>query len=1056
MAAEARGDSKAILLPNLNLLWRDGLAAAGLLLTVCLLSFLIYQGCSATLTAAAPAAALPTTGFYPLEQFSDRQGVYRWSSGRASLELPNPGGAVLLEAQLAGGLRRRVTVEIDAGAERLSLPVAPELRVYRLLLPQQHGETLALQLSSPTVTDPASPRQLGVVLGDIRLAGSGAPPAGVLLCLGLVTLLYGLARLAGLRRRPALCLSVLALMLQSGWIGGGGWRSGLVETLVPASSLLAGAAVLGWRAAGSAAPQIWPAAQTRGRGGALRGDWLAVGALIGANLAAFGRYWFTGQTLLPYDLLSILAPWRGPASPPQNGMMSDVLVQYVPWRTLYREALRAGELPFWNPYTLGGMPFFANQQSGVLYPFNLLFLPLSLETGFLVFVSLHVLLTGLGMYVLLRQTGLRPVAALTGALAWSYCGYLGIWQLWLSIPATLAWLPWCLYATSRLLAEGRRRALGLLGLSVALMLLGGHLQFAFYGLLTTGLWALWLASTSAAPWRTRAARLGLCALGVLLGTLTVAVQLVPTLELAARNSRVSISAHDQIAGAIPLPQLAMLILPDVFGDVNHYKGSGNYVAFNGYVGLTSLIFAGLALLHPQRRPARRFFLLVALISLHLVYGGVLNYLFFYLPGYSGFRGFDRLYSIWSLAIAGLVGYGVEAACAAAGWRRRLIGACAATLLLGGAGAGIWVASGLARLLRQTWPEGAAQMLSPALPDLIGQAGWLLAGAGLALALLLPARRWRVLALGPALLIAFDLISFQIGLLPALRPANGYPVPPGIAYLQRHRSEGRVIRFGPALLSQPLPPNTGIMYQIEDLQGYDSFTLDQHNRLLGALEPERYIDAQLFNAPNNLQRAASLRAPLLDLLGAAFVLSAGPLPPDALPPQGHLELAYRGNDLWIYRNPRALPLGFVVGRAEARPRQEQLALMARPDFAPGRQAWLEQAPDLPLDPQARGDVQIVRRSLNTLELAVQVRAAPGQAGLLVIRQNAYPGWRAQIDGADAALLTADYSMQALALPPGRHTVRLVFTPTLFAPLAALAVAALLLTCWLLARPSGART
>lgn len=1040
-------------------LWRDGLAGAALLLAALLLSLLIYQRCQATFTAGPLPAQLAARGLYAAEQFPDRPGTYRWSNGAATLELPNPGGAVLLETQLAGGPGRRVALRLGAGARALSLSVAPELRTYRLLLPPLPGETLALRLDSPTVPDPAAPRQLGLVLGDIRLAGGGSPPAGVLLSLALVTLLlYGLGRLAGLGRGWALGCAALVLGLQSAWIGGGGWRSGMVGTLVATSSLVGASALLGWGLTGRSAPsQSAEAARWRGLP---RADWLALGALCAANLAAFGRYWLAGQTLLPYDLLGTLAPWRAAGSVPQNGMLGDVLIQYTPWRSLYREALRAGELPLWNPYTLGGMPFFANQQTGVLYPLNLVFLPLSLEQAFLAFAALHVLLTGLGMYALLRQTSLRPAAALAGALAWSFCGYLTAWLLWLSIAATLAWLPWCMLAASRLLATGRARPLGGLALAVAMLVLGGHIQFALYGLLTLGLWALWEALAAQAPARTRALRLGLCGLGVLLGLLIVLVQIVPTLELAAHNSRSPIPPRDQIAGAMPLTQLATLVIPDLFGDVNHYRGPGNYVAYTGYVGLSSLALAGLALLHPrvQRRWRGWFFALLTLLALHLVYGGALNYLVFALPGTSGLRGIDRFYSVWGLGAAGLVAYGVEAVLEARGGRRRLIGAAAAALLAAGLLASLWSAPQLATLLRQHWPARTAETLTPTLPRLLAQAGWLLAGAGLALALALAARagRRRALALAPALLVALDLLGFQQRYLPALDPALGYRVTPGVAFLQAHRDEGRIVRFRRTLWSQPLPPNSPIMYRLEDLQGYDSFTLDQFNRLLGALEPERYTDAQLFNAPFNLERAATLDAPLLDLLGAAFVLSVGPLPPEAQAPRGALTLAYRGDDMWIYRNPQALPLAFVVGQAEVRPPQEQLDLLARPGFAPARQAWLGQSPAPALDPQASGSVQIVRRSLNTLELTAQVQAAPGRAGLLVIRQNRYPGWSAQIDGADAPLLTANYAMQALALPPGQHRVRLVFTPTGFAPLAALALAALLLAAGLLARPGRART
>jgi hypothetical protein len=56
----------------------------------------------------------------------------------------------------------------------------------------------------------------------------------------------------------------------------------------------------------------------------------------------------------------------------------DLMYQEFPHRIFARDALLHFSFPFWNPYTFGGMPFFAAIHTGVLYPTNLIlsFLPL--------------------------------------------------------------------------------------------------------------------------------------------------------------------------------------------------------------------------------------------------------------------------------------------------------------------------------------------------------------------------------------------------------------------------------------------------------------------------------------------------------------------------------------------------------------------------------------------------------------------------------------------------------------------------------------------------------
>lgn len=79
------------------------------------------------------------------------------------------------------------------------------------------------------------------------------------------------------------------------------------------------------------------------------------------------------------------------------------------------------------------------------------------------------------------------------------------------------------------------------------------------------------------------------------------------------------------------------------------------------------------------------------------------------------------------------------------------------------------------------------------------------------------------------------------------------------------------------------------------------------------------------------------------------------------------------------------------------------------------------PVVRLDPPL-GSLRVLERSPGRLSVDLEI-PAPGR---LVVAENAYPGWRARIDG-DAVELGREGPFQALALPAGRHSATLEYRP-----------------------------
>ncbi|MEZ4516605.1 MAG: hypothetical protein R3C44_07115 [Chloroflexota bacterium] len=84
------------------------------------------------------------------------------------------------------------------------------------------------------------------------------------------------------------------------------------------------------------------------------------------------------NTMLPVDAVFQWLPERRChqqlfVSPPQNALITDLVIENYAWKSFTLESIAGGEIPLWNPYLFAGAPFLANGQHSMLYPFSALF-----------------------------------------------------------------------------------------------------------------------------------------------------------------------------------------------------------------------------------------------------------------------------------------------------------------------------------------------------------------------------------------------------------------------------------------------------------------------------------------------------------------------------------------------------------------------------------------------------------------------------------------------------------------------------------------------------------
>jgi hypothetical protein len=394
---------------------------------------------------------------------------------------------------------------------------------------------------------------------------------------------------------------------------------------------------------------------------------------------------FLGQAIGPFDQIQQMAPWNGPAPhQPWDVLQADGVLQFYPWRDLVFKAWSHGQLPLWNPYELAGTPLLANSQSAALYPPHVILGLLHFPTGLAITLLawFHLFWAGLGTYLLTRRLGaIREGAAIAGA-SFQLSAFMISWTGLPSVITTVSWIPWALAFAWGMFHQPRSpaRESALLAFSIGMMLLGGHLQFAAYGLmalamLVVGLLAFRFKAVGIQP---ALFIVGAC----LLGFAVAAPQLLPVLKFSEYSSRKIDPTPDgyqaYASSAIQPFELLGVVYPKLSGDPGsnipdidaappypaywpqYVKRGANFAESAASIGPVVLLL--LCFLPFARQKASALVPIggVGLIGLLLALGTPLTWLtYFCLPGWSSTGSPGRAIVLFVLAACVFAGLGLR-------------------------------------------------------------------------------------------------------------------------------------------------------------------------------------------------------------------------------------------------------------------------------------------------------------------------------------------------------------------------------------------------------------
>lgn len=345
----------------------------------------------------------------------------------------------------------------------------------------------------------------------------------------------------------------------------------------------------------------------------------------------------------------------------QKTIFFDLTTRYFhPIAALLKESINAGQLPFWNPYIYCGMPFLANPQSAVFYPFSYLFVFFGYPAALNIFIVSHCLLAGIFIYRLAKESGYDGYGASAAALIFMFNGYFVLHTEFTSNIACYVWLPAIVlfakrYARTSLLSQAL-----LAGLCMALQFLGGHPGYFYYTIFYLLLYLVFAEKEYKLlpSLRTTA---GFLALAFTSAALLSAAQLMPALELASGASRgAGLGIAESLTYSIrPSDYLRFLTVPLWDYLSPFYSGDIHIIGF--YFGIISLILIAVTAHKPRTRMQNFMIITFVLFSvLSLGRHTPLYKIFYYaVPGWKLFGFPGQLMFLAAFSFSMMAGYAVS-------------------------------------------------------------------------------------------------------------------------------------------------------------------------------------------------------------------------------------------------------------------------------------------------------------------------------------------------------------------------------------------------------------
>ena len=718
------------------------------------------------------------------------------------------------------------------------------------------------------------------------------------------------------------------------------------------------------------------------------------------------------------------------------GPNSDQYIAGYAFREFGASVLRAtGQFPLWNPYLFGGMPYVAAMHGDIFYPTFLLRMLMPTDVAMTWGFIIHHFLAGLFTHRFLRASGFGFYGSLFGGVAYMMSGQLASLvspghdgKLFVS-----ALFPLTLWMLTRGIRDGKAWSWGILAIVIGLAVLSPHPQLLQYLLLASAAFTIYLAVSAAKrdgiARREMLIRMAFALGAVVLGLAMGAIQYLPVREYVAWSPRAGGLADYRLATsyAWPLKELFDAYLPQFSGMIDRYWGENGIHFHSDYLGVVSMVLAGAAFSRLKSDPRKGLILFWAVtfvVALLWALGGHTPFYripYVIIPGTRFFRAPATVFFVGAMAMAVLSAAGIERVLTRQLSRRYVYG------WLGFAGIVVLVGSlgGITSIAQSFAPVEAVDVVVSNSLEVIKGAwrsfAFVLAAA---IAILLYARAKIPLAVtgwALALIAAFDSWTIMRDYWSFGRPASiAYASDPAIEQIRRESQPARVLALE-LERSGFRDPNLGgdglMVHRVRNVLGYHGNQLGRYNVLLGKDKGfEQIINPNIWHLLNI--RFLLTNTQLVDPLFPGARRIAGPVKDAA------------GATVYLYRLPGENPYAWITPVIVKAADDAVLSTVRDSRFDIRRAALF--AEDAPVTAQENVttlperlaiEATVSKYAPGKVTLALDAPAPPGSA--LVVSENYYPGWVAEVDGRPAAIGRADFSLMGVQLPTGARNIELTF-------------------------------
>ncbi len=691
----------------------------------------------------------------------------------------------------------------------------------------------------------------------------------------------------------------------------------------------------------------------------------------------------------------------------------DLAEQVLPWYEEESRQMQQGQFPLWDPHSWLGQSFLGQAQPGAAYPLNWLLWLIPKHDGHIrmwalqwYYVVIH-FMAALFMYLLCRDLKRSRGASLVAALVFSLAGYVG-WTDWPQMVNGAVWTPLVfLFLLRAARGEQQWASAALCGTALGMSWLSGHHQVPIFLMLAAGgTWLYYTLKDGRVDWRI--ARLAAAAM--VFALMVGALQILPAQEYGKLAWR-WVGAPDHVGWKDVVPYyvhaarglhpmyLFLILIPTPADHASPFLG----------VVAVSLALLGIAVW--WRQHAVKVFSAIAIGALVYSLGAnsvMSGFIYAVVPFVEKARVPAMATLLFHAGFACLAAFGVDALGVAreallteptasqSPWLRRMnLGIAGFAVLLGGSLLVIYLAK------QYKW-------------DMDSRVGVTFLCTTL-MAVLLYAWRSGNLGQRQAVTLLTLLLLLEVGNL--------------AEYMLSDRSDFGRRNFadkawGNADIAEFLHAQPGpfrLETATEDIVGNwgDYYNLD-------------FMRAQAGVTVNTFELEAHIPQ-TQKLLGVKYVLGRKPTANDQ-------KVAFQGtSNVVVYENPAPFPRAWTVHEVvPIRFKGEgRMFIIKQVDELRNKVLMIGDAPKLAC-PGTTDQVSITKYEPARVDIDAQMNCD----GMLVLSDNYYPGWHAEVDGRDTEIHEVDLALRGVFVPQGKHTVTFRYRPASF-----LLGLALTLTGWI---------